>query len=130
MGHERRRVLLVDDEEDIVKIVRKRLELDGFEVLVAVEGKEALAKAKAECPDLIILDIMLPRVSGFEVCAKLKQDERSRQIPIVIYTGKSYEGDEQICQELGADAYVSKFDGLPALLDRVNALLRTREPRR
>jgi DNA-binding response OmpR family regulator len=117
------RILLVDDEPDVVKVVSKRLETEGFEVLVAPTGKEALAKAPAERPDAIILDVMLPEISGFEVCAKLKQDARTRQIPIIIYTGKGRQGDEQLCRELGADGYVPKGAGTSALVEQVHALL-------
>lgn len=123
MAGTRPRILLVDDEAGIVKVVRKALELNGFDVRAAGGGKEALAAVKEERPDLIILDIMLPRMSGLEVCQKLKHNPAYRQIPIIIYTGKGYEGDEPLCREVGADAYVAKLEGLPILLDRIKTLL-------
>ena len=123
MSEVKRRVLLVDDEPDIVKMIRKQLELEGFDVVVAVDGPEALEKAKAERPDLIILDVMLPHASGFEVCDKLKKDERYHDIPIIIYTGKGKPGDDQIVKELGADAYVTKVEGKAMLMEKVHALL-------
>lgn len=123
MSKARRRVLLVDDEADVVKVVGKRLETEGFEVVVASTGPEAMAKVEADPPDLMILDVMLPKISGFEVCAKLKRDERFRKIPSIIFTGKGYEGDERLCRELGADAYVAKDRGPTVLIERANALL-------
>ena len=123
MSERPRRLLLVEDEPSVVKMVKKKLEVEGFEVLVAVDGREAMTKTQAKRPDLIILDVMLPHVSGFEVCDKLKKDPQSRDIPIIIYTGKGKEGDEKLCQELGADAYVNKLEGTTTLIERVHALL-------
>ena len=117
------RILLVDDELDLVKLVRKRLETEGFEVSVALTGKEALARAPVEQPDAIVLDIMLPEMSGLEVCAKLKNDERAKRIPVIIYTGKGRQGDEALCRELGADGYVPKSAGTGALIQHISSLL-------
>jgi len=123
MAGERRRVLLVDDEPSIVKVVGKRLELAGFEVLVAMDGREALSKAKLGRPDAIILDLMLPNVSGLEVCAALKGDPTSQRIPVIIFTGKGQELDEKLCRECGADAYISKSHRPAELIEQLEALL-------
>lgn len=124
MSAARRRVLLVDDEPSIVKMVGKRLEVEGFDVIVATDGQEAIAKAEAEHPDLIILDLMLPKLSGFDVCAKLKAGQDSKDIPIVVmFSGKGEAGDEERCRELGAAAYVAKGQGAGPLMAQVNALL-------
>ena len=101
----------------------KRLEVEGYDVLTAVDGQEALDKVTTQHPDLIVLDLMLPKLNGFEVCARLKQDARSRQIPIVIFTGKGQPGDEARCRECGADAYITKVDGA-GLIQKVKALLK------
>jgi DNA-binding response OmpR family regulator len=120
---EKRRILLVDDEPSIVKMVGKRLEVEGFELLVAVDGQEALAKAKADQPDLIILDLMLPKLNGYEVCTMLKQDTRYQKIPILLFTAKAQEKDEKLGMECGADAYVRKPFRAQELLEKIRALL-------
>ena len=124
MADVKRRVLLVDDEPSIVKTVGKRLEVAGYEVLVAMDGEDGLAKAQLGHPDVILLDLMLPKKNGFEVCMSLKSDPRYQRIPIIIFTGKGQEMDEQVCRELGADAYISKpHGGSKALLEQIEALL-------
>ena len=120
---EKPRILLVDDEPSIVKMVGKRLEIEGFDVLVAVDGQEALTKAQAEHPDLIILDLMLPKLNGYEICTMLKQDTRYQRIPIVLFTAKAQEKDEKLGMECGADAYVKKPFRAQELLEKIRALL-------
>lgn len=105
---EKPRILLVDDEPAIIKVVSKRLEAEGFEVLTAMGGLQALAAAKGEAPDLIVLDLMLPEMNGYEVCTILKQDDRYRKIPIVLFTAKTQERDEKLGHDCGADAYIRK----------------------
>ena len=117
------RILLVDDEPSIVKMVGKRLEVEGFDVLVAVDGQEGLTKARAERPDLIVLDLMLPRLNGYEVCTMLKQDARYQRIPIVLFTAKTQDKDEKLGMECGADAYVRKPFRAQELLDKIRSLL-------
>ena len=120
---ERPRILLVDDEPSIVKMVGKRLEIEGFDVLVAVDGQEALTKAQAEHPDLIILDLMLPKLNGYEICTMLKQDTRYQRIPIVLFTAKAQEKDEKLGMECGANAYVRKPFRAQELLEKIRGLL-------
>ena len=117
------RLLLVDDEPHIVKALKVRLEASGFAVLVALNGDEALTLAFAERPDLVILDLMLPTISGFEVCERLKRDPRSRDIPVIIYSGRGLVEEEERCRQLGAAAYVKKTDGSSSLLEHIRALL-------
>jgi two-component system phosphate regulon response regulator PhoB len=124
MSQEKPRVLLVDDEPSIIKTVGKRLEAAGYEVMLAMDGQDGLAKAQTAHPDVIILDLMMPWVSGFEVCAVLKKDPRCQHIPIIIYSGTGQADDARRCQELGADAYVPKTDGAAALLAHSNVLLK------
>jgi len=120
---EKPRVLLVDDEPSIVKMVGKRLEVEGFEVLIAMDGQEGLTKAQAQQPDLIILDLMLPKLNGYEVCTMLKQDTRYQKIPIVLFTAKAQEKDEQLGMDCGANAYVRKPFRAQELLDKMRSLL-------
>ena len=120
---DRYRILLVDDEPSIVKMVGKRLEVEGFEVLIAMDGQEGLDKARAERPDLLVLDLMLPKLNGYEVCTMLKQDTRYQGIPVVLFTAKAQEKDEKLGLECGADAYVKKPFRAQELLEKIRALL-------
>jgi DNA-binding response OmpR family regulator len=102
------RVLLVDDELNIVKVVSKRLSVSGFEVVTALDGQEALSQVAAAAPDLIVLDVMLPKLNGLQVCAQLKHDARYRHIPIILFTAKTEEKDREAGLAAGADAYLTK----------------------
>ena len=120
---ERARILLVDDEPSIIKMVSKRLGVEGYEVLVAMDGQEGLDKAQAERPDLVILDLMLPRLNGYEVCARLKEDPAWRKVPVLLFSAKVQPKDEALGKQCGADGYLRKpFQG-QELMDRVRALL-------
>ncbi len=118
------KVLLVDDEPSIVKMVGKRLEVAGFEVLVAMDGQDGLKKAQTEHPELIILDVMLPKLNGYEVCTMLKQDTRYQKIPIVMFTAKAQEKDEKLGLECGANVYMRKPFKAQALVETIRALLK------
>ncbi len=102
------KVLLVDDEPSLRKVVKKRLELAQYDVAVAADGYEALQYLREERPDVIVLDVMMPRLNGFEVCARLKQDPQYRTIPVVMLTARAHARDEQLARECGADGYVRK----------------------
>ena len=119
----RQRVLLVDDDASIIKVVGKGLQVAGYEVVTAMDGEEAMTKAQLVNPDVILLDLMLPKKSGFEVCAALKKNPSYAKIPIIIFTGKGQEMDEKICRELGANAYLSKPHGTKALIEQIEAIL-------
>lgn len=119
----KRRVLLVDDEPSIIKVVGKRLEVAGYEVLIAMDGQEGLTKAKLGRPDVIVLDLMMPKLNGFEVCAALKQDPQFQHIPVIIFTGKGRGMDEQLCRECGANAYLTKPHRPEELIEQIEALL-------
>ena len=119
----KRRVLLIDDEPSIIKVVGKRLEVAGYEVMTALDGQDGLTKAKLGSPDIIILDIMMPKMSGFEVCAALKKDPQYQHIPIVIFTGKGKDMDEKLSRELGANAYISKPHTADDLVEQIEILL-------
>lgn len=118
------RILVVDDEEDILELVRYNLAGEGFEVLLAETGEQALKVAGSEQPDLIILDLMLPGINGIEVAKTLKNDARTRHIPIIMLTARGEEGDVVLGLETGADDYVTKPFSPQILNARARAVLR------
>lgn len=120
----KKRILIVDDERHIVEFLVMNLRQNQYESLIAYDGHEAVDIARAEIPDLILLDSMLPGMSGIETCRTLKQDERTRRIPIIFLTAKSEESDKVIGLGLGADDYITKPFGLRELFARIEAVLR------
>jgi two-component system response regulator VicR len=120
------RILVVDDEPAIVDVLVYNLERANYEVVVARDGKDALAKAHRESPDLIILDLMLPHVDGLEVCRALR---RERDVPIIMLTARDSEIDRVVGLELGADDYVVKPFSVRELMARVGSVLRRAVPR-
>ncbi|MCX5713543.1 MAG: response regulator [Candidatus Omnitrophica bacterium] len=119
----KKRILLVDDEEDLVKTVSFRLEANGYEVTSAYNGLEAMDKAHKEKPDLIILDIMLPKMDGYKVCGLLKNDSRYKETPIIMFSARAQESDMKMGEEVGADAYITKPFEPKTLLDKISELL-------
>jgi len=117
------RILVVDDTPDLLMIVSKRLSLAGYEVITAEDGQAGLMKAQQEKPDLVLLDLMLPKLNGYEVCSMLKQDSQFQTIPIVIFTAKTQERDEQLAMECGADAFIRKPFNPVELLEQIKGLL-------
>ena len=120
----RPKILIVDDEEDILDLLQYNLSREDFETVVARDGEEALAKAGQERPDLIILDIMMPKLDGLEVCRRLRQDAELRTIPILMLTARAEEGDHVRGLDVGADIYLAKPISVPVLLSQTKALLR------
>ena len=120
---EKPRILLVDDEQHINKMLGRRLEVSGFDVVIAMDGQEGLTKAQTEHPDIIILDLMMPKLNGYEVCTKLKQDARYQEIPILILSAKTREKDEKMAMGCGADAYLRKPFQAKELLENIQTLL-------
>lgn len=118
------KVLVVDDETYIVELVKFNLEKEGFRVIVAYDGLNALEMVKSEAPDLIILDIMLPNIDGLQVCRTLKQDPNSNTIPIIMLTAKGEEFDTVLGLEMGADDYIKKPFSPREMVARVKARLR------
>jgi len=117
------RILLVDDELSMVRIVGKRLEVEGFDVEVAMDGQEALTRARAQLPDLIILDLRLPKLNGDEVCRTLRQDPGSRRVPIIMFTAKAQAHEQQLGMECGANAFISKPFHVQELISTVRTLI-------
>jgi len=120
------RILVVDDEPDAVELIEFNLKASGYEVVTAADGEEALKKAKALLPDLIVLDLMLPEVDGLEVCKILRRDPATAGLPIVMLTAKAAEIDRVLGLELGADDYVTKPFSPRELVLRVQNVLQRR----
>ena len=104
----RPRILVVDDEADLVAVLRFGLQVEGFEVIEAGDGEEGLRRAREDKPELMVLDLMLPKLDGYKVCRALKFDERYRNMPIFILSARSGEADRKLALEMGADAFVTK----------------------
>ncbi|MGQ0832300.1 MAG: response regulator transcription factor [Microthrixaceae bacterium] len=116
-------VLVVEDDPVILRLLEVNFDLEGFNVLLAQDGEEGIAVARAKRPDVIVTDIMMPKVSGLELVETLKADADTASIPIVLLSAKAQSGDLRAGVDAGADDYVTKpFEPLD-LIDRVNALL-------
>ena len=120
-----KRILVVDDEKQIVDIVRAYLSREGYQIMTAYDGPSALEMARREQPDLVVLDLMLPGLSGWDVCRKLREDSA---VPIIMLTAREEIADRIVGLELGADDYVSKPFDPRELVARVRAVLRRGEP--
>ena len=103
-----KKILIIDDEPHILKMVEARLKAQGYDIVSACDGEEGLAKAAQEKPNLIITDVMMPKVDGFEVCRRLRSDEALKHIPIIMLTARGQAPDIKKGMEKGADAYVAK----------------------
>jgi two-component system phosphate regulon response regulator PhoB len=122
----RNKILIVEDDKDIRELMEYNLSRDGFEPSLVKSGEEALETVSREVPDLIVLDLMLPGIDGFEVCRQLKGNEKTTHVPIVIVSAKGEEADIVIGLELGADDYITKPFSPKVFVARVRAVLRRR----
>jgi len=120
-----KKVLIVDDEKNIAISVQFLMKREGFEVLVAHDGEEGLAQIRSERPDLVLLDVMMPKLDGFEVCKAVRADSELDGIRIVMLTAKGREAEIEKGISLGADAYMPKPFSTSELVDKVNELLGT-----
>ena len=118
-------ILVVDDEEDIIDLLQYNLEKEGYRTLAASNGIDGIELARQEKPDLIVLDIMMPGMSGIEVCKRLRQDAYLRHIPILMLTARTEEEVQIEGLDVGADIYFSKPVSIPVLSSQIRALLRT-----
>ena len=118
------RILVVDDELSIIKYLRANLEANSYEVLAALDGAEAIQAFEKELPDLVILDIIMPKVDGLEVCRRIREWS---QVPIIMLSARGDEGDKVKCLDLGADDYITKPFGKDELIARVKAVMRRTE---
>jgi DNA-binding response OmpR family regulator len=123
-----KRVLIVEDDRDIVELVRYNLEKEGFQVLAAGDGTAGLAQLRKSPPDLLVLDLMLPKLSGLEICKEIRRNPSLNRLPILMLTARGEEADRVVGLELGADDYVTKPFSPRELVARVRALLRRVEP--
>lgn len=123
----RKNILVVEDEKDIIEVLRHYLEKEGYRVHIAQDGFAAIDLASKIIPNLILLDLMLPKLDGIEVCKRLKTDDRLREIPIIMVTAKAEEADKVRGLEIGADDYVTKPFSNKELMARVKAQLRRHE---
>jgi len=120
-GH---RVLVVEDEQDVAELIRYNLAKEGYDVVLVANGAEALRRAREIKPEVILLDIMVPQLNGWEVCRRLKQDPETRAIPVIMVTGRVEEGDKVLGFEMGADDYVTKPFSPRELVARIRAVAR------
>jgi len=118
------RILVVEDERDVAELLRYNLAKDGYDVVVAATGSDAVKQAHEVHPDVVLLDIMVPQLNGWEICRRLKQDAETRAIPVIMVTGRVEEGDKVLGFEVGADDYVTKPFSPRELLARIRAVAR------
>jgi len=123
-----KKVLIIEDETDLVKLLKYNLEKEGFKVSYATDGALALAEARRDPPDIVILDLMLPGLDGLEVCRQLRRNDQFTRTPILILSARGEEADRVVGLELGADDYVTKPFSTREVIARVRALLRRNEP--
>ena len=124
---DKKKIFLADDEPDIKMILKRYLELDGFEVVTGSDGREALEKTSSGSFDLLILDVMMPFMSVWEVCKKLKADPKTKNIPVIILTAKSQSIDSLMSFECGADEYAMKPFEYPELSQTIKKLIERAE---
>jgi len=122
-----KKILVVDDEKDIVGMLKYNLEKEGYTVVTALNGRRALEQAQENKPDLILLDVMMPEMDGWEVCKQLMKDVKTSMIPVIFLTAKGSEVDEVVGLELGADDYIVKPISIRKLIARVKTVLRRKE---
>ncbi len=127
-ARERHLVLIADDDRDIARFLEVNLRLEGFDVTCAHDGNDALAKALELEPNLILLDVMMPGMDGFEVCSKLRADPRGLDVPVIMLTAKSMSNDRTDGFSVGADDYVTKPFEPMELVARVSARLHQTTP--
>src|SRR5438093_12329362 len=117
-------VLVIDDEKDLLELVRYNLEKEHIDVITASDGQSGLEIGLKHKPDLVVLDLMMPGMSGMEVCKHLRGDARTSRVPIIMLTAKAAETDKIVGLEMGADDYITKPFSVRELLARVRAVLR------
>jgi len=120
----RGKVLVVDDEEYIQHILNFSFGAEGYEVITAADGEEAVTVARSEKPDIIVLDIMMPKMDGYEACKQIKADPQTQNIPVILLTAKGREVDRKLGAEAGADDYVVKPFSPGRLIERVEGFIK------
>lgn len=117
-------ILIIDDESEFLKIMKVWLESLGYTVITAQDGKSGLGKARESNPDMIILDVLMPEMNGYEVCRLLKFDEKYKSIPVIMLTAKTQNVDRQLGERVGADDYISKPFKNEELLAKIKNILK------
>lgn len=127
---DRKRILVVDDEIYIVHILEFSLTMEGYSILTASDGEEALRVIDSERPDLVVLDIMMPKLDGYEVCRRLRQDEQFSELPVILLSAKGRPIDREAGLKAGADDYITKPFSPRKLLEKIRELLERKEMRK
>jgi two-component system, OmpR family, alkaline phosphatase synthesis response regulator PhoP len=117
------KILVVDDEIYIVHILDFSLGMEGYEVITALDGEQALERMKVEKPDLVVLDIMMPKLDGYEVCKSIKSNPSTKQTPVILLSAKGRNVDQKLGFDVGADDYITKPFSPRKLVERINQLL-------
>ena len=123
MNDNRRKILIVDDERYILHILDFSLGAEGYEVITAGDGEQAVERSRSDKPDLIVMDIMMPKMDGFEACKAIKADPDTRNIPVIMLTAKGREVDKKRGLDAGADEYLTKPFSPAKLIERVQVVL-------
>ncbi|HYA11865.1 MAG TPA: response regulator, partial [Thermodesulfovibrionales bacterium] len=129
MAEKKSKILIVDDAVDTVELLRKRFRSEGYDTAEANDGEEALQKVEQYHPDLIVLDVMMPKLDGYEVCRRLKADENTKYVPVLMLTAKGEVENKVKGLEIGADDYLPKPFDYKELSARVKSLLTIKEAR-
>jgi len=119
-----KKILIIEDDDHIIELLKFNVESNGYAVSVAMDGHEGLNKAVNELPDLILLDLMLPGIDGIDICNKLKNKDRTKDIPIIMLTAKGHETDKILGLEIGADDYITKPFSVRELMTRIKVVFR------
>jgi len=117
------KVLVVDDEIYILHILDFSLNAEGYEVITAEDGEQAIEKAQKEQPDLVVLDVMMPKIDGYEACRKMKQDPKMKDVPVILLTAKGRDIDRKLGLEVGADDYITKPFSPNKLIEKIGSFL-------
>lgn len=118
-----KKILVVDDEKDLVETLSFRLESAGYQVVTAGDGQEGLEKAREEKPDIILLDVMMPKMDGYQVCRMLKFDEEFKDTPVIMLTARGQDQDRETGKNVGANDYVTKPFEAKDLLEKIGKLI-------
>lgn len=124
----KKRILVIEDEQGLAQMIKMRLVPCGYEVELVFDGEMGLERAREWKPDLILLDVMLPNLDGWEICRLLKFDFDYKDIPIIILTARASKQDEETAKEARADAYMTKPFDAPVLMDKIRELLKEQKP--
>jgi DNA-binding response OmpR family regulator len=124
------RVLVIDDEPDVLLLCRVNLRYAGHEVLEALDGEHGIADAVTECPDAIVLDLMLPQIDGYQVLQAIREDERTQDVPVLVLSAKTMIEDQRRCWQMGADWFLTKPFSPQDLSDAVAVVMAADEPER